>query len=1032
MSQQSSASMNLLQQQTHVAQQSRRDKLRIPGSHHPSSPQNYDHSEHSQQSVTAHLGPSSGYLQGYSTNIGQSNIGNAIPTYASYMISSDTYNCPDGAESLALPAKNTGCFVAESVEKSPFVGTIYSGQSQTPMRFNGQANEQSKEGSWISGGPQLGMMTNNGFMNPPSTLNGTTTAVTSAVAANLLSAPSIQTSTYAMNSREGSMGTYFTGSSSQADSVQAFYLMNPGIAGYTDTMASGNMVLINHTTGSALPSTYFTGNGQLQQHFIGIPLSTPSPSQCSSMGAVQNSPAEQQNTTSSLLASRLGAHAYNSWQGGGNELTFLQTTDATSSNQSMSGQLNSSVNLGSQSVTEISQLALRHASMSSLEEQQSGILSSGLGLRLDQPQGSAGRGQGLSLSLSPHQRSTVQLPSFQNQPGELDVNCQTSSEENIYRVDRTANKWTGSLTSIEASPRNGMLGNGVSSSMQISGVSKQMHLDSGSTGVVRFPNILRGSKYLKAAQQLLDEVASLGKGAKSDSAKHHKSQTWVGAVSDKENTLMEAGGKDGVSDAPTTGLATSADETNNKNATELTPAERQELQIKKTKLVTMLDEVDRRYSQYYHRMHIVVSSFEAASEFGAAKTYTALALQTISKHFRCLRDAITGQIRLTSKSLGEEDIVGSHKGETSCLRFMDQQLRQQRALQQLGVIQQHAWRPQRGLPERSVSVLRAWLFEHFLHPYPKDADKHMLARQAGLTRGQVSNWFINARVRLWKPMVEEMYMEENKEAELGHVSSEKAGKESAEDKEDAESEEGSGNSQNAHDQELTKAMQLSSSEWKEGHKQQNDAASVGLKSEHSSDMMNCRNQTFSMDGASDEEVSHEAREEGMRQGQLKKARNGIQDTTHLLCTNLGTVEDFKSKETHPEDICDKFSDETQVIENYSLVKNSIVHADNSRSFGSYQIGRLNRYGQDSFAPRFPRSGSVSLSLGLPHSDGLSLPGTQQSCISSQGRKHDLSSAADGYCNINETAAVHAANACESNGIQNRKRFATHLVHDFVA
>lgn len=28
---------------------------------------------------------------------------------------------------------------------------------------------------------------------------------------------------------------------------------------------------------------------------------------------------------------------------------------------------------------------------------------------------------------------------------------------------------------------------------------------------------------------------------------------------------------------------------------------------------------------------------------------------------------------------------------------------------------------------------------------------------------QVSNWFINARVRLWKPMVEEMYLEETKE-----------------------------------------------------------------------------------------------------------------------------------------------------------------------------------------------------------------------------------------------------------------------------
>ncbi|CAN4077686.1 unnamed protein product [Withania somnifera] len=78
-------------------------------------------------------------------------------------------------------------------------------------------------------------------------------------------------------------------------------------------------------------------------------------------------------------------------------------------------------------------------------------------------------------------------------------------------------------------------------------------------------------------------------------------------------------------------------------------------------------------------------------------------------------------------------------------------------------------------PERSVSVLRAWLFEHFLHPYPSDVDKHILARQTGLSRSQVSNWFINARVRLWKPMVEEMYLEETKEEEnLGSPDGSKA------------------------------------------------------------------------------------------------------------------------------------------------------------------------------------------------------------------------------------------------------------------
>ncbi|PRQ23864.1 putative transcription regulator Homeodomain-LIKE family [Rosa chinensis] len=36
---------------------------------------------------------------------------------------------------------------------------------------------------------------------------------------------------------------------------------------------------------------------------------------------------------------------------------------------------------------------------------------------------------------------------------------------------------------------------------------------------------------------------------------------------------------------------------------------------------------------------------------------------------------------------------------------------------------------------------------------------------------QVSNWFINARVRLWKPMVEEMYKEEAGDAEMDSNSS---------------------------------------------------------------------------------------------------------------------------------------------------------------------------------------------------------------------------------------------------------------------
>lgn len=130
------------------------------------------------------------------------------------------------------------------------------------------------------------------------------------------------------------------------------------------------------------------------------------------------------------------------------------------------------------------------------------------------------------------------------------------------------------------------------------------------------------------------------------------------------------------------------------------------------------DQVEQRYRQYHHQMQIVVSSFEQAAGTGSAKTYTALGLQTISKQFRCLKDAIAGQIKSTNRSLGEEaDSPGEGKIiEGSRLKFVDNQIRQQRTLQQLGMIQNNPWRPQRGLPERSVSILRAWLFEHFLHP----------------------------------------------------------------------------------------------------------------------------------------------------------------------------------------------------------------------------------------------------------------------------------------------------------------------------
>ncbi|KAE9618108.1 hypothetical protein Lal_00041877 [Lupinus albus] len=243
--------------------------------------------------------------------------------------------------------------------------------------------------------------------------------------------------------------------------------------------------------------------------------------------------------------------------------------------------------------------------------------------------------------------------------------------------------------------------------------------------------ILKGSRFLKPAQQLLEEVCGFGV---------HGIYTEKIAA---DATLMEpppmeslsAGGIVGVDDDPM-GYGN-------------------ESRKQKPRLLTMLDEVYKRYKQYYQQMQAVVTSFEYVAGLGNAAPYAGLAINAMSKHFRCLKNAITDQIQFINKTQFQVSNNRKDRGGPYSHRphgFLEHQ-------------QQPVWRPQRGLPERAVSVLRAWLYDHFLHPYPTDTDKLMLAKQTGLSRSQVSNWFINARVRLWKPMVEEIHMLESQQAQ---------------------------------------------------------------------------------------------------------------------------------------------------------------------------------------------------------------------------------------------------------------------------
>ncbi|KAF8396365.1 hypothetical protein HHK36_017982 [Tetracentron sinense] len=517
-----------------------------------------------------------------------------------------------------------------------------------------------------------------------------------------------------------------------------------------------------------------------------------------------------------------------------------------------------------------------------------------------------------------------------------------------------------------------------------------------SNGISGMQSVLLGSKYLKAAQQLLDEVVNVGKGIKTESPKGVKGQTKMS----RESTAA-------------TGEASNGGDSNSKRGAELTTTERQELQMKKAKLINMLDEVERRYIQYHHQMQIVVSSFEQAAGFGSAKTYTALALQTISKQFRCLKDAISGQIRATSKSLGEEDCVGG-KVEGSRLRFVDNQLRQQRALQQLGMLQHNAWRPQRGLPERSVSVLRAWLFEHFLHPYPKDSDKHMLAKQTGLTRSQVSNWFINARVRLWKPMVEEMYMEEIKDQEQ-NGSDEKTSKSELNIESGSKSTAQQENSPNRADQ----IKSLKSKQ--ENPTNQNSPTTISNSPVSTAPIGgNFRGQSgFNLIGSSEMEA--------IIQGSPKKPRSS--DLQNSLCSIPSMDMDMKNGGTNREAYA-KFGNERQTRDGYSLITGTANHGG---AFGAYSLGDIGRFDPDQFASSFSGNG-VSLTLGLNHCENLSLSGTQQTYLSNQnmqmGRRLEMNgSEPNDFCGMNTQPPSHSTTAYENLNIQNRKRFAAQLLPD---
>ncbi|KAL5728828.1 hypothetical protein ACHQM5_001865 [Ranunculus cassubicifolius] len=321
-------------------------------------------------------------------------------------------------------------------------------------------------------------------------------------------------------------------------------------------------------------------------------------------------------------------------------------------------------------------------------------------------------------ALSKSTPSIAQTYGYYIPNSELSLSLATCQPSNLSTIPDQCSEMSSVVT--EHSMREGGLGS-EKSSADINGLS----LNFAYYRPVEFSHLLSESKYLHAIQKILAEIASYSFGDQD-----YQDVSLANRISALES--------DDLSHSPIDARSV---------------ARRQNVEARRAQLLAMLQAVDCKFGQCLEEMHTVVSSFNIATELDPQK-HTRFAINTVSVLYKSLRERMVSQIMMIGEALNNLCTKDERSFESTFIQ-------RQWALQQMR--KDHpSWRPQRGLPEKSVSVLREWMFQNFLHPYPKDSEKHILAARSGLTRSQVSNWFINARVRLWKPLIEEMYMELNK------------------------------------------------------------------------------------------------------------------------------------------------------------------------------------------------------------------------------------------------------------------------------
>ncbi|RWW82559.1 hypothetical protein BHE74_00008977 [Ensete ventricosum] len=303
---------------------------------------------------------------------------------------------------------------------------------------------------------------------------------------------------------------------------------------------------------------------------------------------------------------------------------------------------------------------------------------------------------------------------------------------------------------------------------QVPGHGQQSHLGYGSMGVV---NVLRNSKYAKPGQELLEEFCSVGKGQlKGSKAGRHR-----GGSSNPNCNPTSGGGSGGAS-------SSAAASSSSKDVPPLASADRFEHQRKKAKLISMLDEacINRLLDAKTCSLQENAYGLTGTSICHSCILFDYIIVAAIQSLLR--PDANGGELLRLRYGLRSRNAIHIARSEGYVAAFpMPQGCNRCTAEANMRTAgrkrERHRLRHhQGGDPEAPVArsdlaaatglqsdgddgaggvEAAAWITGP-LGAYPEGMAVRALP-------SPVSNWFINARVRLWKPMVEDMYLQESKE-----------------------------------------------------------------------------------------------------------------------------------------------------------------------------------------------------------------------------------------------------------------------------